>query len=167
MNTKTKEFYQKQGKFSQDKGKRGEDLTEGIFEKYKHFCQVWRQPASGRKKNKKYKSDFYIRLVFAEDLKWEIKNENKNLKKIGVFRWWDKLLTEILPTHIPATTFKEDYSDTLIALRLKDWLSILDDLYRRMEQIKQENTIYNYDNKRVVKDIKYNASKILALTKKL
>ena len=167
MKTKTKEFYQKQGKASQAKGGRGEDITESIFEKYKPFCQVWRQPASGRKKNKKYKMDFYVRLVFAEDLKWERKVENKNLNKIGVFRWWEKLLTEILSTHIPATTFKENYSDTLIALKLKDLLSIFEDLYRRLGQIKQENTIINYDNKRIVNEIKFSAAKILKYVKKL
>lgn len=164
---RTKEEYSKQGRASQDKGKRGEDITEAILEKYKPFCQCWRQPASGRKKNKKYKTDFYMRLVFAEDLKWEFKLENKNLERIVVFRWWDKLLTEILPKHIPATTFKEDYSDTLIALKLKDFLSILEDLHRRLDQIKQENTIVNYDNKRVVKEIKYKVKEIEKLVSKL
>lgn len=164
---KTKEEYSKQGKASQEKGRRGEDITEAILEKYKSFCQCWRQPASGRKKNKKYKMDFYMRLVFAEDLKYEFKLENKNLERIVVFRWWEKLLTEILQTHIPAATFKEDYSDTLIALKLKDFLSILEDLYRRLGQVKQENTIINYDNKRYRDKIKYSAMDILKAVKKL
>ena len=152
---------------SSDKGKLGETITEGIIERYKSFCKCWRQPGSGNRKNKKYKNDFYLRLEFDDDLKYEFKLENKNWEKIGIFRWWDILLTKLLPNHIPAITCRENYSDTLISMRLKDWLSILEDLYRRMEKIKSENTIVNYDDKRAVREIKYNAQRILQEIKKL
>lgn len=152
---------------SANKGKLGETITEGIIEKYKHFCHIWSQPGSGNRKNKKYKNDFYLRIEFAEDLKYEFKLENKNWDKIGIFRWWDILLTKLLPNHIPAITCKEKRSDTLISMRLKDWLSILEDLHRRIEQTRQENTIYNYDNKRSVREIKFSAKKILQEVKKL
>ena len=112
------------GRASKKKGKLGEKTTFDIVEKFSSFAQAYLQPGSGSGKNPKFKSDLYIRIKLAPDLKWELKAENKFLHRIGIFRYWNKLKTEILPNHIPVMTIKENNSDTLIALKLEDFKRI-------------------------------------------
>jgi hypothetical protein len=156
------------GKASQRKGKLGETITTEIIESF-DFCDCFRQPGSGSGKNPKFKSDLYIRITLASDLKWELKSENKFIERIGIFRWWDKLKKEILPTYLPVMTLKQNNSDTLIALKLKDFLGILQDCKYKIDRAAEENTVIeqNYDNKRSAKEIEYQAKRILQEVKKL
>ena len=168
MILKSKEYYSKQGKASKRKGSRGETITTEIVEKFK-FCDCFKQPGSGSGKNPKYKSDLYIRIKLASDLKFDLKSENKFLDRIAIFRWWDKLKKEILPTYIPVMTLKENSSDTLVALKLQDFLGILQDVVYKIERVQKENEVVevNYDNKRSAREIEFNARKILQEVKKL
>jgi hypothetical protein len=153
---------------SQQKGKRGETMTTEIIEGF-DFCDCFRQPGSGSGKNPKFKSDLYIRITLASDLKWELKAENKFYEKIAIFRWWRKLKSEILPTYLPVMTLKENNSDTLIALKLQDFLGILQSCKYKIDRAVEENTVIeqNYDNKRSAKEIEYQARRILQEVKKL
>lgn len=160
--------YSKQGKASKRKGSAGEKITFDICDKF-DFAEPYKQPGSGSGKNPKFKSDLYIRLKLADDLKLELKAENKFYKRMALFRIWDKLKTEILPTHVPVMTLKENNSDTLIALKLQDFLGILQDCKYKIDRALSENTTIdvNYDNKRSVREIQFSAKKILQEVKKL
>jgi hypothetical protein len=165
---KTKEEYRQMGKSSKRKGSRGETITTEIVEKF-DFCDCFRQPGSGSGKNPKYKSDLYIRIKLADDLKFELKSENKFYSKMALFRIWDKLKKEILPVHIPVMTLKENSSDTLIALKLQDFLGILQDCKYKIDRAEKENTVIeeNYNNKRSAREIEFSAKKILQEVRKL
>ena len=153
---------------SQIKGKRGETITTEIIEGF-DFCDCFRQPGSGSGKNPKFKSDLYVRINLADDLKFELKSENKFIERIAIFRWWDKLKKEVLPTYTPVMTLKENNSDTLIALRLQDFLGLLQDCKYKIDRALSENQTVevNYDNKRSAKEIDYLALKIRQEVKKL
>ena len=153
---------------SKKKGKKGEKETFEIIDKFS-FAEPYLQPGSGSGKNPKFKSDLYIRIKLDEDLKWELKAENKFLAKIGLFRYWKKLKAEVLPNHIPVMTFKENNSDTLIALKLQDFLGILEGVMWKLNRLKKETTVQeiNYDNKRAAREIKFAAEKVLREVKKL
>jgi hypothetical protein len=151
---------------SQIKGRKGETITTEIIEGF-DFCDCFRQPGSGSGKNPKFKSDLYIRITLADDLKFELKAENKFIERIGIFKWWDKLKKEILPNYLPVMTLKQNNSDTLIALRLKDFLGMLQDCKYKIDRAEKENTIINYDDKRAKREIEYQARKILQEVKKL
>lgn len=158
----------KQGKAAKVKGAKGEKITSDIVEKF-DFADCFKQPGSGSGKNPKYKSDLYIRLKLAEDLKIELKSENKFYNRMAIFPIWRKLKGETLPTYIPVMTLKENNSDTLIALKLQDFLGILESCKYKIDRAEKENTIIeaNYDNKRSAREIKFNAQRILQEVKKL
>jgi len=126
---------------SKHKGKYGENLVEREFNKFSDFIEVFPEPGSGSRSNKKYKQDFYIRITIG-DLTLELKDENKFYKRIAIFRWWDKLIATLHrgSNYIPAMTLKENYSDILFTLKLIDWLGILrdlkDEIDKRDERIK-------------------------------
>ena len=154
-------------KASQIKGKKGETITTEIVEGF-DFCDCFRQPGSGSGKNPKFKSDLYIRITLADDLKFELKSENKFYAKMALFRIWQKLKKEILPTYLPVMTLKENNSDTLIALKLQDFLGILQSCKYKIDRIEADRPIeVNYDNKRSAREIEYSARKILQEVKKL
>ena len=125
------------GKSSQIKGKKGETITTEIVEGF-DFCDCFRQPGSGSGKNPKFKSDLYIRITLADDLKFELKSENKFYARMALFRIWQKLKKEILPTYLPVMTLKENSSDTLIALKLQDFLGILQSCKYKIDRIETE-----------------------------
>ena len=155
------------GKSSQIKGKKGETITTEIIESF-DFCDCFRQPGSGSGKNPKFKSDLYIRITLADDLKFELKSENKFYAKMALFRIWQKLKKEVLPSYLPVMTLKENSSDTLIALKLQDFLGILQSCKYKIDRIETDRPVeVNYDNKRSAKEIEYSARKILQEVKKL
>lgn len=157
----------KQGKAAKVKGALGEKMTSDIVEKF-DFCDCYKQPGSGSGKNPKYKSDLYIRIKLADDLKIELKSENKFHDRIGIFRFWDKLKSETLPTYIPVMTLKENNSDTLIALKLQDFLGILESCKYKIDRAIEENTIIeNYEDNRAKREIKFYANRILQEVKKV
>jgi len=157
----------KQGKAAKVKGTLGEKMTSDIVEKFS-FADCFKQPGSGSGKNPKYKSDLYIRLKLSEDLKIELKSENKFYKHMAIFPIWKKLKAETLINYIPVMTLKENNSDTLIALKLQDFLGILESCKYKIDRAEKENIIINnQEDTRAKREIKFFANRILQEVKKV
>lgn len=157
----------KQGKAAKRKGSRGETITAEIVEKF-NFCDCFKQPGSGSGKNPKYKADLYIRIKLAGDLKIELKSENKFYNRMAIFPIWRKLKSETLPTYIPVMTLKENNSDTLIALKLQDFLGILESCKYKIDRAEKENiVINNCEDSRIKREALFYLGKVKEEVKKL
>ena len=127
---KTKEEYSKQGKASKRKG----NLFE--YDMTRHFlsCGFDADKISGSGSSTHRKGDVKVKIGY-----FNFNFDCKDHKKIGIYRWWRKQKADTENTFIPGLILKEDYSDILVVLKLKDFCDMGKDL-------DENKTIHNKNN---------------------
>lgn len=123
----TKEQYSKQGKTSKRKGNKFEyDMTRHFLSRGFDADKI-----SGSGSSTHRKGDVKVKIGY-----YNFNFGLKHYKRIAIFRWWDKHKKQVEKTFTPGMITKEDYSDILVTIKLKDFC----DMGKDLEEIKNESS---------------------------
>jgi hypothetical protein len=73
-------------------------------------------------------------IRFSKNIGLKLSIECKNQEKIKFWEWWKQTKDQATNFEKPVLIFKRNFSDTIVAMKIEDWMDILEELYDYKEQ---------------------------------